>query len=189
MPIAWHTQLPEDLYAAIGKVAHATAQLDVMLTEFAETLADSSVVWLLVTGQSTDTLVQTCQRLLEEVDPFGTAYPDGFRKRIDARLEELGRLRQLRNQVVHGTWSKYPFDEQPKPRPFGGAENDETFWVARERIRRISDEQAMTRSDVEELASRIDDVTARIIREWRLITPHESDWPPFRRWHQTQRGD
>ncbi|MEZ3162252.1 hypothetical protein AB1K54_17210 [Microbacterium sp. BWT-B31] len=87
--IAWHTQLPVELYTAIGRVAHSTALLDAMLGEFIEELADSHMVWPLVSGQSTDWLIQTCRLFLSEADPQGAHYPEDFHDEIQRCLASI----------------------------------------------------------------------------------------------------
>ncbi|KQQ66936.1 hypothetical protein [Microbacterium sp. Leaf320] len=182
--IVWNSELPHELYAAMGRVAHSTALLDAMLGEFAEYLTDSTNTWVFVSGQSTDWLIQTCRVLLETtLDPQRTRYPDEFHKALRQQLSRASDLRNLRNRVIHGTWSNASYAEDPLHRPWGDTTSERTFWVARDRQRRSFEEQAMTASDVNRLADEIDLVTDGVIRAWRSVTPHRPDWPPFRRWH------
>ena len=179
----WHFELPVPLLTAIGRVAHETALLDAMLTEFAGYLADSDSVGTLSSGQTTDWLLQTCRLLLEEADPFQRHFPQKFHEQVSALLTNAAELRVLRNRVVHGTWSNLQFHERPLARPFGGGKGGGVYWVARDRQRRAFEEQAMTIADVEQLAATIRALTSELIQAWREQVPHEPDWPPFRRWH------
>lgn len=182
-PVEWHSTLPVGLYTAIGRVAHSTALLDAMLGEFAEHLTGSLETWVFVSGQSTEWLLQMCRVLLDMADPQQDRYPTEFREEIRQRFERASELRNLRNRVIHGTWSRVPFDEQPLRRPWGNSSPGKVYWVARDRQRRGAEEQEMTVADVDRLADEIDQVAAGIIRAWRSVTPHKPDWPPFRRWH------
>lgn len=182
--IVWHSELPQELYAALGRVAHSTALLDAMLTELAEDLSGHGEAWVFVAGQSTDWLIQTCRVLLDvSADPHKKIYGPQFHDTMKQHLDRAGELRVHRNRVIHGTWSKVPYAEQPLPRPWGEEPPGVVLWVSRDRQRRSFEEQAMTVQDVERLAAEIELVTAGVIRTWRAVTPHEPDWPPFRRWH------
>ena len=181
--VQWHFELPVALLTAIGRVAHETALFDAMLTEFVGYLADSDSVGALSSGQTTDWLVQTCRLLLEEADPYQRHFPASFHSRVNTSMARATELRPIRNRVIHGTWSNLRFHERPLGRPFGGSFDGEVYWVARDRQRRAFEEQAMTVSDVDELADAVRALTADVIRAWREQVPHEPDWPPFRRWH------
>ncbi|MDN4596708.1 hypothetical protein [Leifsonia virtsii] len=188
--ITWHTSLPEPLYRVIGRVAHSSALLDAMLGEFAETLAGGVEAWVFVSGQNTEWLIQTCRTLLKITDPYNDSFTVDFHADILRNLDRANSLRVLRNRVVHGTWSNVPFAEEPISRPWGStADSDRVYWVSRDRQRRSFEEQAMTVADVDRLADEFDRVTASTIRIYRAFSPHEPDWPPFRRWRDLGFGD
>ncbi|MBD8103760.1 MULTISPECIES: hypothetical protein [Plantibacter] len=181
--IVWNSTLPDELYGAIGRVAHASALLDAMLSELAEHLTGNVETWVFVAGQSTEWLIQMCRVLLDETaDPQKDRYSADFHEALRGYLGRASELRNARNRVIHGTWSKARYAEKPLPRLWGDSNVGRIFWVSRDRQRRSLEDQPMTVQDVHRLADEISLVTAGVIQAWRAVTPHEPEWPPFRRW-------
>lgn len=177
----------ERLYGAIGRVAVSSAMLDEVLTELVDELAGTDIMWRITVGQSTDWLIQSLRLLLDETDPYFRRYTHEQHRTFLSLLDEAGRLRDLRNYVVHGLWtSESAFEEDARPRPWGETEATEAvFYSTRARNRKGYVAHAMTVGDALRLATEIARVRDGLVRLYRQMKP---DWktrrPPLARWLQ-----
>lgn len=179
----------DSLYGAIGRVAVSSAMLDEVLTELVDEFARTDVMWRITVGQSTDWLIQSLRLLLDETDPYFKSYTQEQHLAFLEMLDEAGRLRDLRNYVVHGLWtSKLVFEEEARPRPWGETEAREAvFYSTRARNRKGYVSHAMTVGDALNLAIEIARVRDGLVRLYRQMKP---DWkgsrPPLARWLRSE---
>src|SRR6266498_2471226 len=99
-----------DLYAAIGRVASASARLETTLRLILNDLAGmNDIAWILFEGQSTDSLISNCRTILWFAGGGDTIWiwNSDQRMRLTKLLDECTELRRGRNVVIHGTWSDF----------------------------------------------------------------------------------
>ncbi|MGW4718401.1 hypothetical protein [Nocardia sp. NPDC004260] len=177
-------QLPDDLFAAIGRVAAASARLEEVLRDIAIEHADAgfghgSVIF---EGQSMDWLISNGVAVMDsELSVPGrmTHEPETYSALLELRecTKGASTLKNDRNIVVHGVWGvKCAFADYEEegfakcmPRSSRSRRNDEPiFHVNRSRYRQaFGQEQAWTVSDVLGVASTTNSYIERLVRAQR----------------------
>ena len=148
------------LYAAIGRVASQSANLDDTLRNLLHDLVGiSDEVWVLFEGQSTDWLVNSCRAVFKVTGPSYHWSAD-LRDRVAQLLARIDSLRRQRNIVIHGVWSRqcfYRHDEEKHciSRPNDLKDDSETYYFMRSNQRKIFEEAHLSVADIESLAQDI----------------------------------
>jgi hypothetical protein len=167
------------LTQAIGSVAIESACLDQVFREVLSDLTNAEFeVGLLFEGQSTEWLTSTCNIILNEVgQEYNRIWSVERVAEFNEAIRQVGNLRDLRNWVVHGTWSTHPVDEPPLPRPWGERDDTEKYYCRRSRPRRIWSERTFTVSDIQHLANAIRMTWVRIARIYREMDNERYERP------------
>src|SRR5215217_6918686 len=124
-----------ELYAAIGRVACASAELEDTLRwvigEFCIT-DEASVLW---DGQSWDWLIRGCTSILEGVYHPDTWWMKKYQAQLLSLLKEARGLQEDRNFVIHSTWRRNRLLEEGncRPRPKGSLPDTRLYYFLRTR--------------------------------------------------------
>ncbi|WP_123965235.1 hypothetical protein [Streptomyces sp. TLI_185] len=162
-----------DLYRAIGRVASESALMDELLRELiCEVSGVDELFWVLLQGQSSEWLSDTCKAILEQRDPYFRVWPENHHVKVLELLDELSRYRVIRNAVIHGVW--YPYDpfggEGLSPRPWGAKDDGSpVYYCLRSRYRKLDEVREISVGDVEVLADKIADIQKRMVSQFRAM--------------------
>lgn len=177
-----------DLYRAIGRVASESARMDELLRELIGDVSGvDELLWVLLQGQSSEWLSETCKSILPQRDPYFRRWPKSHHAKILELLDEFSRYRVIRNAVIHGVWYPYePFGEEDFfPRPWGATDDGSpVYYCTRSRYRKLDEVREMSVCDVAVLAEKIADVQRRVVSEFRAMVKHSNPdaMEPFKRW-------
>jgi hypothetical protein len=194
-----HLMLTHDeLNVAIGEVATASGSQDELLRSTMSGLTDVNFSYVLFEGVSGEQLANSLRAILSEfyhyIEYFGKdskfkydpSVPYVERPlvspnyiAVNATLAESKTLRELRNNIIHGTWKRVPYatDAGPRPRPWSdkSVKGEDVFYCNISKLRKMYANQAFTVSDIKELASRIRAVTSRLSASIRLALEELAD--------------
>jgi hypothetical protein len=153
-----------DLYAAIGRVACASAELEETLRQIISKFCVGDEVGALLDGQSWDWLINGCKSILESVYHEDSWWMKKYRSPLLSLLKEARALQDERNFVVHSTWRRTPLMEEEyiRPRPKGSADDPRIYYFIRSRRGKGLEERCLAVSDIELLTVRIADLTIRL---------------------------
>jgi hypothetical protein len=153
-----------DLYAAIGRVACASAELEETLRHIIGEFCIGDEAAVLLDGQSWDWLIRGCQAILEGVYHEDFWWLKKYQSPLLSLLKEARALQEERNFVVHSTWRRTPLMEEEyiRPRPKGSASDSRVYYFIRSRRGRGLEERCLAVSDIELLAARIAELTSRL---------------------------
>jgi hypothetical protein len=153
-----------DLYAAIGRVACASAELEETLRHIISEFAFGDEAAALLDGQSWDWLIRGCQAILEGVYHEDSWWMKRYQSSLLSLLKEARALQEERNFVIHSTWRRTPLmeEEYRRPRPKGSANDSRIYYFVRSRRGRGLEERCLAVSDIESLAARIAEFTTRL---------------------------
>lgn len=171
-----------ELYAAIGRVAASSAELDELLRELLDVLlSPSEWAGMLAEGQPTDWLIRSLKLILGERDPYNDSYAPEQHAAFLSYAKRADWLRERRNSVIHGyfrSWAIHEGDEV-RGRPWGLWDDDKPFTCSRSRRLQHFDEQWWTLSNVNRLADELHEVAI----EWaQLMRAMEPVHRPMKRW-------
>ncbi|MFX0579449.1 hypothetical protein [Nocardia nepalensis] len=177
--------LPDDLFAAIGRVAAASARLEEAIRDIAIDHADTGLGHgsVIFEGQSMDWLISNGVAVIDSelsVPSLVEREPETYSALLELRelTKSASALKNDRNIVVHGVWRAKcwlaDYDEAdfedgglPRctPRSSRSRRNDEPlFHVNRSRYRQVfGQEQAWTVSDVLAVASTTNSYIERLV--------------------------
>jgi hypothetical protein len=166
----------DDLYRAIGRVSAASALYDELLTELLDELLGTEDAGRLFVGQSSDWLAQSCRILFDDSTMWRRKYPAEARDRFFELLGAADSLRHLRNRIIHGIWTKDRFhDENSRPRPWGDWDDEVPFYCSRGRIRKGTEEQAFTITDINRVADELSRVRDGLAALYVSLEPERAN--------------
>ena len=157
----------------------ASAEADQTLTQILESVAFvGDYAWILLQGQSTEWLIQSIISVFKiSGRPYRSTAEDV--ERVQQMTGKLKSLQNYRNVVIHGRWSASPLYSEPggedpewhpRPRPWGTIDDEPIFYCHRTRLRKVPPDQELTITDVEHLASQIEQVDSELVEvliKWR----------------------
>lgn len=162
--------MSDGLAEAIGWVVVRSAQLDDLLREILDDLIGTHVLLDVLSGATTEWLCNACVKVLNNLDPYFTEMPREVHVSFNRAITDVGKVRQFRNEIVHGTWLPWAVhDEHTLGRPFGGPVDETTLFCMRERRGKESSERAYTVEDVREVARRYDTRMEEIVRAYLAV--------------------
>jgi hypothetical protein len=158
-----------DLFAAIGRVASASAELETTFRHILSDLANlDDIAWILFEGQSTDSLISSCRTVLWFAGD-DTGWDSDHRIRLTKLLDECTQLRRGRNVVIHGIWSDrcgyedyYEEDRECELRPPGSSKDDRIYFFRRSAPRMPIGDTHLAVNDIEALADKFKEMDLRI---------------------------
>ncbi|MCM2392513.1 hypothetical protein [Streptomyces albipurpureus] len=162
--------------------------MDELLRELITDISGANeVIWILLQGQSSEWLSETCKSILHERDPYCRRWPESHHANVLELLNKLSRHRVIRNAVIHGVWYPYdPFTEDDLlPRPWGARDDGSpVYYCTRSRYRKIDEARELSVGDVAVLADEIADVQSRLIFEFKAMKKHSNPnaGEAFKRW-------
>ncbi|WP_329253108.1 hypothetical protein OG223_25750 [Streptomyces sp. NBC_01478] len=145
------------------------------------------ILWVLLQGQGSEWLSDTCKSVLCQRDPYFSRWPESSHVKVLELLNEFAKYRLIRNAVIHGVWYPYdPFGEEGRlPRPWGAVDDGSpVYYCMRSRHRKIDEAREISVGDVELLAEKIAGVQRGLASEFRAMTRCSSPrtMEPFQRW-------
>ncbi|MFD5714348.1 hypothetical protein ACFWHW_28935 [Streptomyces pharetrae] len=160
--------LTEELFAAIGKLAHAHTYLDYHLSTVARLMAGAEAeepIWVLFEGRSTEQIISDMMAMLDEWNDWPEKYLPPERPRIAAfrsTLRQLKILNDLRNEVIHGLIIKEPVGRRIIYPPWGKSSRP-PYLFARSRMRKgVTKVTALTIPDIERVMGELFDIAHKI---------------------------
>lgn len=148
-----------ELAEGIGLVVLASASQDEFLRTGLSVLTDTTFAYLLFEGVTSEQLADSFLALLQEHYKWFDGSSQPALIAVRTALTEAKVLRQLRNIVVHGNWTRSPFDTGDEPtrrRPWGDQDEGEEalYYCSISKHRRMFTYQIFTVDDLRELAER-----------------------------------
>lgn len=146
------------LQSSIGAVAMASARMEETLSRILAYLAGSEEAWIIFTGRPPRSAIDQSLAIIAERTNW---VRDGDEreaiKNVVRLLKLAAELLEYRNGVVHALWSTEPVDESPAMPWHDAGSTEMLLYPARSRINKGPTERKVTITDVQTLASRIDD--------------------------------
>jgi hypothetical protein len=138
------TDFVEDpqLYRAIGRVSAESALFDELVREvIGEVIDGSDYLWILFEGQPTEWLIDTALKIMKEIDPYHEIWRDDLYSRFNSIMGGAGKIRPIRNAVVHGIWTRATVVDgdmiTPKPWPTIIIDDENPYYCSRSRKGKI----------------------------------------------------
>ena len=170
------------VYEAVGRVAVESALQDDLLREILTDLVGQDL-WYFFEGQTTEALLVSCRTVLDHTDPPHERFSDAQREAFLKAVTSLSDLRDLRNSVVHGLWSKWCVDpETALDRPWRDGDDGELLYVSRSRYRRFNTERKITIGDVHRLADEIHAAYTELAKAYTSMEQPHRTRPVLPRW-------
>lgn len=152
------------LAQAVGAVALRSAVLDEDLRGILRDLIWRDEAMLLFEGQSTDWLTWAFTMVVDKINYNNRAWSTERRAQFNEMIRQIKKIQDLRNWIIHGTWSTGSWEEQPRPRPWGERDDTVRYYCRRSRQRRWEGERTFTVSDVQYLADEIRNIRSAIAK-------------------------
>ncbi|MFB2583336.1 hypothetical protein [Herbiconiux liukaitaii] len=160
-----------ELQSAIGAVAMASARLEETLSRILAYLAGSDEAWILFTGRAARSAIDQSQAIIAERTGWVEKRAD--LEAVTDLLKQSAQLLEYRNGVVHALWSlEASSDEAPKLPWHRSGTEERILYPARSRMNKGPTDQAVTISDVQELAGHIDKMSVELIAAVRAAKYH-----------------
>lgn len=153
------------LNQAIGEVVTALAVTDELMRTVLASLTGLQTGYILFEGQGTGDLIESTKTLLGEYVMYGPQR-GGFDE-VKRQLSLLDNLKNLRNDIVHGTWHTSDLDfDSTRLRPWKdkSLDNTELYYCTISKRRKMTTQQPMTIDDIRDVATRIRDCTALLAK-------------------------
>ncbi|WP_143736795.1 hypothetical protein [Microbispora sp. GKU 823] len=178
-----------DLYAAIGRVASESANIEATLrwifcayVRAESDYSDGENLTVLFEGQSWEWLANNLSIVLK-VRMEHDLHDFEEYKELASILPSLTALRERRNLVIHGVWTICSQDENDglcdlwDSSPPPAADAGPVYHFYRSRLRKFFGAEAhMTTSDVERLADELQEADAKITAAWRTGEETRREW-------------